>query len=231
MDRHYTYLLINFCTVIFPLALSFDKRVRFFKSWKYLWPGMAITGLFFLVWDVLFTLKGVWSFNPNKIIGLSFLHLPVEEILFFLTVPFACLFIYACLNYYVKWQLPQQAVKIITLVLYAASLLLLFVYNNRLYTAVTFGILMLLISSGRYISKTRWLPRFYITYLVVLIPFFIINGILTSVPVVLYNPAKNMNLRIGTIPLEDFFYLMALLLMNVGFFEYFKSSAKNNFNE
>jgi hypothetical protein len=37
-----------------------------------------------------------------------------------------------------------------------------------------------------------------------------------------------MGLRVGTIPVEDHFYLMALLLMNIGFFEYFKARNKAN---
>jgi len=226
MNGHYTYLLINLCTVIFPLSLSFDKRVRFFKSWKYLLPGILITGLFFLAWDALFTLKGVWSFNLDKIIGGYLFHLPLEEVLFFLTVPFACVFIYACLNYYVKWQLPPRVVKTITALLFIACVATLFIFRGRLYTMVTFGVLFLLIGSISYIFKAGWLPRFYMTYLVVLVPFFVVNGILTGIPVVIYNSSENMNMRIASIPLEDFFYLMALLLMNVGFFEYFKSSAQ-----
>jgi lycopene cyclase domain-containing protein len=224
MNGHYTYLLINLCTVFFPLALSFDKRVRFFKNWRYLLPGIIITALFFLAWDVIFTLNGVWSFNRNKIIGLYFFRLPLEEVLFFFTVPFACVFIYACLNYYIKWQLPQKAVNVTSALLFMACLAALFVFRGRLYTMVTFGVLFLLICLAHYIFKAHWLSRFYRAYLVVLLPFFVVNGILTGVPVVLYNSTGNMNIRIGTIPLEDFFYLMALLLMNVGFFESFKSS-------
>lgn len=226
MNGHYTYLLINFCTVIFPLALSFDRRVQFFKSWKYLLPGIIITALFFLAWDAVFTLKGVWSFNQDRIIGVYFFHLPLEEVLFFLTVPFACVFIYACLNYYIKWQLPQWAVTTITILLFISCIMALFIFWGRLYTMVTFGVLFALLILAYYFLKTHGLSRFYGAYLVVLIPFFIVNGILTGLPVVLYNSAGNMNVRIGTIPLEDFFYLMALLLMNVWFFEYFKSSAQ-----
>jgi lycopene cyclase domain-containing protein len=218
----FTYLLINFFTILFPLALSFDKKVHFYKSWKFIWPGLLITGLLFLCWDVLFTLDGVWSFNPNYITGITFLKLPVEEILFFLTVPFACIFIYACLNYYVKWNMDMRLTRIISNLLIISSILILIFYHHRLYTRVTFTLLALLVIIFQFIYKVRWLNRFYMAFAVVLIPFYIINGILTAIPIVLYNNLQNMGLRLGTIPVEDHFYCMALLLMNIGFFEYFR---------
>jgi lycopene cyclase domain-containing protein len=224
----YTYLLINILTVFFPLVLSFDKKVRFYKSWKYIWPGMAITGLFFLFWDVLFTRQGVWSFNSNYILGFAFLGLPFEEMLFFLTVPFACIFIYACLNHYIKWQIGLRATNVITLLVILLCVLGLIFYHTRMYTAVNFGVLLALMLVLRYLLKVKWLNRFYLGYMVALLPFYIVNGILTSVPVVLYNNSQNMGIRLGTIPVEDHFYLMALLLMNIGFFEYFKAKNKTN---
>ncbi|TWR27978.1 lycopene cyclase domain-containing protein [Mucilaginibacter achroorhodeus] len=218
--KPYTYLIINILTIFFPVVLSFDKRVAFAKTWRYIWPGMAITGVVFLFWDVLFTIYGVWSFNDKYIIGLRFFGLPLEEILFFLTVPFACIFIYACLNYYIKWQLPQNAGKGISITLIIVSLVLLAIYHGRLYTAVTFALLpvVLLVT-----FKKNWLPRFYLAYLVSLLPFYIVNGLLTSIPVVLYNNAQNMAIRVTTIPFEDHFYSMALLLMNIAFYEYYKN--------
>jgi lycopene cyclase domain-containing protein len=218
----YTYLIINFLTVLFPVLLSFDKNVRFYKSWRFIWPGMAISGFIFLFWDMLFTINGVWSFNPERIIGLNLMKLPLEEILFFLTVPFACLFIYACLNHYVKWQIGPKATLIITNLLIICCVLALFFYYDRLYTLVTFSLLLVLLIALKYGFKVKWLTRFYLTYLVALIPFYIVNGLLTSIPVVLYNDLENVAVRVGTIPLEDHFYCMAMLLMNVGFFEYFK---------
>jgi lycopene cyclase domain-containing protein len=222
----YAYLLINVATIFFPVALSFDKRVKFYKSWKFIWPGMAITGLLFLFWDVVFTVKGVWSFNSNYITGIKFIQLPLEEILFFLTVPFSCIFIYACLAYYVKWQIPVYISKRITEVLILLSCLMLFLYHNRLYTLITFGLLTVLLITLRLFIKSEWLGRFYFAYVVSLIPFYIVNGILTSIPIVLYNNAQNMGFRVGTIPFEDHFYSMALLIMNIGFFEYFSNRAK-----
>jgi len=219
----YTYLLINVLTVFFPVVLSFDKKVHFYKSWKFIWPGMAITALFFLFWDVLFTVKGVWSFNSHYIIGLTLWGLPLEEMLFFITVPFACIFIYACLNYYVKWEMDNKLIHIVNGLIVILSVLGLIFYHGRLYTIVTFGVLLVLMPLLQYIFKVRWINRFYLAYLVALVPFYIVNGILTSIPVVLYNNSENMGKRIGTIPVEDHFYLLILLLMNIGFFEYFKT--------
>ncbi|WCT11288.1 lycopene cyclase domain-containing protein [Mucilaginibacter jinjuensis] len=219
----YTYLLINLLTVIFPIALSFDKRVQFYKSWRFIWPGMAITGIMFLFWDVLFTIKGVWSFNDNYIIGIRLFQLPLEEILFFLTVPFSCIFIYECLNYYVKWQVPQRLSKSISIILMSVSLVLAIAFHNRLYTIVTFTLLYVLLGVLQSWLKSKWLSRFYMAFVVSLIPFYIVNGILTSIPIVLYNNQQNMAFRIGTIPFEDHFYLMALLMMNIAFFEYFRN--------
>lgn len=223
----YTYLLINVLTVFFSVILSFDKKVHFYKSWKYIWPGMGITGLFFLFWDMLFTVKGVWSFNPRYITGITFFQLPLEEILFFLTVPFSCIFIYACLNYYVKWQINNRFTRLISNLIILLCLLGLIFYFDRIYTAVTFGLLLVLMSVFQYGFKVNWLNRYYLAYLVALIPFYIVNGILTSVPVVMYNNNQNIGKRVGTIPVEDHFYLMALLLMNIGFFEYFKTKNRS----
>lgn len=221
MNDQYTYLLINFLTVLFPVLLSFDKRVHFYKSWKYIFPGLLLTGLSFLLWDYIFTLYQVWSFNDQYVIGLYFLNLPLEEILFFVTVPFSCIFIYACLNEYVKKDLLGRFSSWITLVLIALSAVLLSLYYDRVYTLITFG-LLLLIGLFVYVRKPVFLGRFYLAYLISLVPFYIVNGLLTSIPVVLYNDAQNIGLRVGTIPFEDHFYSLTMLLMNVMFFEYFR---------
>ncbi len=218
----YSYLLINFLSVIFPVFLSFDKRVQFYKSWKFIWPGLLITGMLFLAWDIFFTVKGVWSFNPNYILGITFFRLPLEEILFFLTIPFSCIFIHECLNYYVKWQIPDRIISIINGLLIAVSAVILIDFYDRLYTLVNFGTLFLLLILLQFVLKVKWLNRFYLAYLVSLVPFYLVNGILTSIPIVSYNNAENLAVRVGTIPVEDHFYLMSLLLINIAFFEYYR---------
>lgn len=62
-------------------------------------------------------------------------------------------------------------------------------------------------------------------YPVLLIPIFIVNGILTGTglesPVVWYDNNENLGLRLTTNPFEDVIYGFELLLLNVLFFDYY----------
>jgi lycopene cyclase domain-containing protein len=93
----------------------------------------------------------------------------------------------------------------------------------RLYTSVTFISLAVFLSVV-IIKGATWLPMFLLTFLVIQLPFFISNGILTGSflgrTVVWYSPAHNMGLRMLTIPVEDVFYGMLLLVMNVAGMEW-----------
>ena len=96
----YLYLGVNLFAISYPLAQSFEHRIKFSSQWFALFPAILITGAFFLIWDYWFTQMGVWEFNPTYLLGIYFFDLPLEEWLFFITVPFACVFIYEVLNYF-----------------------------------------------------------------------------------------------------------------------------------
>lgn len=226
MDTHYTYLLLNFFTILFPLLLSFDKKVAFYKQWKYIFPSLLLTGMLYLAWDYIFTTHNVWSFNPKYIVGIYFYGLPLEEILFFITIPFACIFIYQCLLAYIKTNYWAKVVTYINYVLLLFSLIMLLIYVDRMYSLINFATLFLVLIFVHINPKLVPMGRFYIAYLVTLIPFYIVNGLLTSIPVVSYNNAENMGFRVGSIPFEDHFYSFSLFLINLMFFHYFKNKAK-----
>ena len=211
----YTYLLVNFFTIIVPFLFSFHPKLKFYKTWKAFFPAVIITGIFFLVWDAYFTELGVWGFNKDYLIGVYLHNLPIEEILFFFCIPYACVFTYHCLDLWIK---DFKIDKLSTLFILTCLMVAVIHYRNAytLFAFLTLGIFLLV---ARYVLRAEWLMKFYIIYGVLLFPFLIVNGILTGTglenPVVWYNENEMIGWRILTIPFEDIFYGMAMVLMNL----------------
>lgn len=226
MNTHYTYLILDVASVLFPFILSFDKKVAFYKTWKFLFPSLLISALFFIVWDELFTQQGVWNFNPDYITGIRIGHLPIEEILFFVCVPYSCIFIYEVCKAYIPKAILVNASSIITWGFIALCLLLCLLFYNKTYTIVNAGICLGLLLITNYFLPKKELGKFYLAYFISLIPFLICNGLLTSLPVVVYNNEENMQLRIFTIPAEDTIYCLSLILSPTLLMEFFKSRRK-----
>jgi len=220
------YLLLNLFTLSYPLYKSFDKRVDYYGKWRFIGVAIVLVGAFFIVWDHLFTIWGVWSFNSDYLIGIYFFSLPLEEWLFFLTVPFACVFIHEVLKYFIKKPLLTTAVKPITFVLVALFIVVALSNVEKQYTFVNFLVAAITLAVHWVIFGKKYLGQFYITYLVHLVPFLIINGVLTALPVVEYNNMENLGIRLFTIPIEDTVYSMSLLFMNLSIYEYLMAKAK-----
>jgi lycopene cyclase domain-containing protein len=227
----YLYLFIDFASILFPFLFSFYPKANFSHKWKYLWPAIVVSAIVFVAWDSWFTRMGVWGFSPRYTTGIQVFYLPVEEILFFICIPYACVFTYEAVNYFRKTEpLPKNG-RWVTWILVAGLLTVAVVNYDRWYPAVTFAatafFLLYLVISAR-----PYLGRFYFAFIFILIPFFLVNGILTGTglpePVVWYNNEENLGIRMGTIPLEDTFYGMLLILMNVSIFEYLQKRSKQN---
>ncbi len=211
----YTYLLINISIIVFPLIFSFEKKIRFITHWKAFAPAILISGIIFIIWDKIFTEIGVWSFNKDYITGIFVFNLPLEEILFFITVPYACLFIFAVVNFYLPEKKTYKSLNILFLILSVLLSIIGIVNINKLYTSVTLLSLSFVILITLYKIKFEKLRNFLIAYLLSMIPFLIFNGLLTSIPVVIYNDSENIGLRLLSIPFEDIFYGMLLILLNI----------------
>ena len=82
------YLFLNVMIIAFPLIFSLEKRwIKFYKKIKPILVSLLTVGIFFIVWDVFATSRDHWSFNPAYVNDIKLLGLPIEEILFFVTVP------------------------------------------------------------------------------------------------------------------------------------------------
>ncbi len=224
----YTYLLIDFFTVVMPLVFSFDSRVAFYKKWKYLVPAMLITAAIFIVWDHYFTLASVWSFNHRYTLGFDIWVLPIEEVLFFITVPYSCVFIYEnVLCYKPKQWLPERLGSILIFVAVVSGVLAYLSIGHAYTLSVTLGMAVLLPVSVWLLGAVQ-LEGFVLAFFISIIPMLIVNGILTALPVVSYDDHQNCGVRIGTIPVEDFLYGALLLGINICLYEVMQSIAARN---
>jgi lycopene cyclase domain-containing protein len=220
------YLALDLFSLFGPFLLSFDKKVAFYKYWKALFPAIFIMMLLFIPWDIWKTVRGVWGFNPDYIEGVWLWELPLEEWLFFICIPYACVFIYECLIAYFPRDIFKTTYRAV-LTLLAVFLIAIGLLNyHKWYAAITFPLTGFMLLSLLYYFKSPWLSRFLAAYLVSLIPFLLVNGVLTgsflAEPVVWYNPDEIFNIRIFTIPVEDTIYNMCMLLSTIAWYEYFK---------
>jgi len=221
----YTYLVLNGLSILFPLILSFDKKVSFYKNWKFLFPAIFLVGSVFIVWDIRFTEIEAWGFNPEYITGYYFFNLPVEEVLFFIIVPYACVFIYACIDaYFNKLIIKNEAMlNMLSRLLGLGFISLGLIFCLHIYSLIAFLLAgILLLYAAEYFKK---LPVYMVAYAISLVPFFIMNGILTKLPVVWYADNAFSEIRITTIPMEDSAYLMTMLLPIIIIFEVLKTKS------
>ena len=212
----YLYLILNLGSISIPLLYSiFEKKFHFIQYFKKALLSIILVAIPFLIWDAVFTAKGIWGFNSAYHLPFKLLRMPIEEWLFFICIPYACLFTHEVLKYY-KPNLKFS--KVATILIGAILLLVVFflwVFNiNKWYTAVNFFIFFMLLAYSL-LKHITLLQEYLPSFLVILIPFFLVNGILTGSfidePVVWYDNTENLNFRIFTIPLEDVFYAFNLL--------------------
>lgn len=209
------YLWVILLAFAGPFALSFDKKVHFFTHWKSVFIGIFVVASVFIAGDELFTQWKVWGFNPDYILKIYFGNLPLEEVLFFIIVPYNCVFIHEVQKAYFP-NLKLETLSNYFLPLFGLICLLLIIFNWGNYYTVTYCTSSLLFSFFFYFKKMSWFPRFVLTYLISILPFLIVNGILTGMftpaPVVWYNEAHIVGWRIVSIPIEDLFYNFSMLL-------------------
>lgn len=220
-----SYLLINFFTLLIPFLWSFESKIQYARKWKFLFPAILFPALVFLVWDYFKTLYGVWGFNPDYTTGYQIGGLPIEEILFFITVPYSCVFIYEVVHYYFHREFQVPVLKTIFTLTGIVFFVSSFFFWGRAYTWSVLFLSGPVLPLLAYTLAPRPLFLFSLSTIICLFPMFVVNGLLTALPVVIYNGAHHLGFRIGTIPVEDFLYFLLLYSMNIGVYEWFKSRA------
>jgi lycopene cyclase domain-containing protein len=221
------YLLINISIILIPLILSFEKNLKFYKKLPYYLFSISIVSTAYLVWDSIATVRGDWGFNPEYLTEYYLFSLPVEEILFFITVPYSSLFIYETVRFYIQEKkfAFNKYYFVIPFILFLVNAYL-FIDQSYTFTVSLYAASFILISILLF-DKLLSSRNFWVTILIMFIPFFIVNYILTSVPIVTYNSIAIWDIRITTIPAEDFIYSFSMIALWILFYEFGKILLRN----
>lgn len=226
MER-YLYLLLDVLSFSVPFLYSFERRrLHFIQYWKPYFTAIMGVGLFFILWDIYFAYQGVWGFNPRYLIGVEWFKLPLEEWLFFLLIPYASNFIhYALLYFFPKPTLSKPSAKVLSWLLFVISASVALLNTDKIYTLCSFGLFAVLLLFQS-IKQWPYFRRYALSFIVIFIPFFIVNswltGSFTDEPIVFYDNTENLGIRMGTIPVEDAFYCFSMLYGSLLVFEWLK---------
>ncbi len=225
MNNQYLYLIIDLCCIAIPFLFSFHPKINFHREWRWFLPANAIIALVYLVWDVWFTKHGVWGFSDKYTTGIMISNLPLEEVLFFICIPYACVFTYFVFKKFGLYNVLAQRQSLLQILIMVILLIYLIAGWGRMYT--TTAVMSAYIVMRILWSQPQSVTKAFIVMYVAIVPAFIAsNGILTGYglaePVVWYDDAQNLGLRFITIPVEDFVYGFSLLGANVLLYEYFK---------
>ena len=218
------YLKVLLFSFAIPFMASFSSKVKFNNYYSSLFLALLSSSIPFILWDICFTYLGVWGFNSEYHSGILLTNLPIEEVLFFHIIPFCCLFTYFVLKKFDKFNLRYNNVvlRLFSLILLVIGLM----FYEKAYT-LTVCLLSALVMLNISFSKAKLNGYFFSTYILIsLIPFIIVNGILTGYidfnnPPVWYNNAEIIGLRFLTIPVEDFLYNFVLMYINYMLFEFY----------
>ena len=244
MKSSYAYILVDLFCLAGPFILSFHKSVAFYKNFKALFIGLLVMFSVYLPWDILFTHWGIWNFNATYTLQYRWFLLPLEEWLFFLAVPFACVFTFECVRHFKKSP-PSKTFTTIsgTTILLISSCLCVYSGIKELWYTFSATLLCIALLLFHIQRRSEFLGYFLFAWFILLIPFYISNGILTGLhfydyplinanqvniteAIVRYNNQFNLGIRIWSVPIEDFFYGLAMVLLTLTPYEYFRLKGK-----
>jgi lycopene cyclase domain len=194
--------------------VPFLRRTRDFGS---LGISIALTALLFIAWDELAVAWGTWAFNGQWVLSFRVGDLPIEEVLFFVVVPFSSLLFYDLLKGRLrgKFNISRRWIVLSAIV----ELILALVWRDHSYTWVV----LVYLASGTLLSlwldpNLLRLQSFWGFVGLTYIPFLVFDYLLTSIPIVIYGRGATLGIRVTTIPVEDFIYSMAMFIFYAMFY-------------
>ena len=216
----FEYLLFNFVVIAGPVVSQFSRQIKHVSRWRLKLLVSGIVMIPYVIWDALVA-GSHWWFNNAYTLNFRLFGLPIEEWLFFITVPFGCLLVWETLPHTDSWLGRLKSLRYVRTSLYTTLPIGVWIFSTgKQYTGLVlfcFGLVALVDTLLRVDLLLR--PKTYLYLVIVSVLILVFNGYLTARPVVLYGEAYQVGYRILTIPLEDIGYGFTLMLFNTMLYE------------
>lgn len=205
------WLYAAFDTVVIagPLLASRLWLRDFWRQKQALFMSLGTVALPWALMDVAAHYWGWWQYNPQYIFGVRFFGLPIEEIVFFIAVPFACLVVWHAAQRF-KGGVPPWVPRAVFVVLVIACAGLIALHIGRWRTVFDASIVIITVAALWGSDVVRHKAWWYWNGMTLGL-FLVCNAILTTAPVVVYDISAATGWRVGSIPIEDFLYNFSLL--------------------
>lgn len=100
---NYLFVLLFICACAVFIATTFRIRVKGF--WRLFFMTDSVVLTVYLAWDFWAIVRRNWYFDPLQTIGITIANrVPIEEVLFFIVVPFVTILTYLALVKLTGWQ-------------------------------------------------------------------------------------------------------------------------------
>ncbi len=221
--QNYWYSLVLLVMAVVTMFLFVKKTIVFFTELKYMLPAILFSGTIFILFNRRILETGIISFNPAFLSGKFLFKLPLEEWFFLLIISLFSFSVYILITeLFPNFERPNLFL-IISVVLLLGFGFGAWHFRQKLIPFFVFFLITIYL--GYTIFRNRFkmhLTKFYISYAIAVIPYFLIKGLLYSLPVVFLNTGYTIGIRFLNAPVEEFGYFFLLMLINITIFEYLK---------
>ncbi|MBN1821671.1 MAG: hypothetical protein JXR31_09230 [Prolixibacteraceae bacterium] len=215
------YIISLVLLFIVVLIFSLKKELNIRGQVKYFFPALIISGALFIMFEIRFVEFEVWQYKLNHLVGKYYMSLPVETWLYYIVMLFTGFLIYRIVSIFSPFKINANYFVFLSLVLLAVFAAMAYFYRILTYTFVIF--MFLTVYFGYVIFRGKFKKHyqdFYISFLLELVPFFILNILATRLPVITYNSKYITGINLFGVPFENMAGFFLLFLMSISIYEY-----------
>ena len=215
--------LLNIILLLLSLYLMYSLRRLLVKDWKAALYSVLFTGIFSLGINVAFVRFKLIHYDFNQDAGFELSGVPLAAVLLCFTLPMACIAIYNALNQ----RYPENSLDRYTLafsnVLLGLCVAFIFFAYTMAYSVIAFFMLFMILLFMEYRNKLRFMYRFYRTYGLLALSYFLVSLVLGTINGAAYHVGHTVKFTLAGVPFENYALLFIIVLFTIYMYEMFKN--------